>query len=612
MEPAVVPALSDQRRAGSAAVTVAGVGALGALAAATTIIGGWHSSVMQDPEVTAVLKGLTVASYVAVGAYTWWHRPHSRLGPLVAVAGFLYTAAALTASARPLPFAVGRLTTAALVTYFVYLFLCFPRDRLSSAFERRFVLLFAAATSGVWVVVLVLADTLPRSGALSDCMERCPKNPFQAVDGSHTLTQAVNLTANTITALGLLALIVLLVRRADSPAHLRRRAIVPLLYAAIVFSATYAIYSLLSQANAGPNVHLFRILTAAGAIAIPAALLVGQFRGRIFAATNLWRLLETAPGHGLTPVWVEDLLGSSLGDPSFALALWAPERNGYVDALGAPFELPAPSVGRSVTRIDREGRPAIALLHDPLLEDEPEVVDGLGATALMLLENARLVEGLQASRARMVASGERERLRLERNLHDGAQQRLMAIRIKLALAREHVGDAELGAQLDELDSDAAAAVEELRELAHGIYPTVLRERGLAEALKAFVQTTPAPIRIVDRGAGRAASGIEVAVYYCSLEAIQNAVKHAGADSSITVTVGRSGRRIEFEVADNGVGFWPDRHADGMGLVSMRDRIAAVDGELEVDSSPGRGTVVSGSVPVALEPVADSPERELGS
>src|SRR5204863_4207243 len=100
--------------------------------------------------------------------------------------------------------------------------------------------------------------------------------------------------------------------------------------------------------------------------------------------------------------------------------------------------------------------------------------------------------------------------------------------------------------------------------------------------------------------------------YCSLEAIQNAVKHAGPDSSITVTVGRSGRRIEFEVADNGVGFWTDRHADGMGLVSMRDRIAAVDGELEVDSSPGRGTVVSGSVPVALEPVADSPERELGS
>jgi signal transduction histidine kinase len=612
MEPAVVPTFSHHRGTGSSAVTVVGVGVLGGLAAVATIIGGWHSAVVQDPELTAALKGVTVASYVAVGAYTLWRRPRSRLGPLVATAGFVYTAAALTASSQSLPFAVGRLTTAALVTYFVYLFLCFPRDRLSSAFERRFVRLFAVATTGVWIVVLLLADKLPRGGALSDCMQRCPDNPFQAVDGSHAVTQAVNLTANGVTALGLVALMVLLMRRAGSPAHLRRRAIVPLLYAATVFSASFAIYSLLSQANAGPNVHAFRILTAAGAIAVPTALLVGQFRGRIFAATNLWRLLETAPGHGLTPVWVEGLLGSSLGDPSFALALWAPERNGYVDALGAPFELPAPSVARSVTRIDREGTPAIALLHDPLLEDEPEVVEGLGATALMLLENARLVEGLQASRARMAESAERERLRLERNLHDGAQQRLMAIRIKLALAREQVGDGELGAQLDELDSDAAAAVEELRELAHGIYPTVLRERGLAEALKAFAHAVPNPIQIEDRGVGRAASGVEVAVYYCSLEAIQNAVKHSGADSSIAVTVSRSGDRIEFEVSDAGAGFQADRHADGMGLVSMRDRIAAVGGELKVDSSPGRGTVVSGSVPVALEPVAHSPERELGS
>ena len=322
-------------------------------------------------------------------------------------------------------------------------------------------------------------------------------------------------------------------------------------------------------------------------------------------------MLESAESRRLTPGWVEHVLGNSLGDPSFALALWEPELNGYVDARGAPLELPEPSVARSVTRIEHDGRPALALLHDPGLEDEPEIVEGLGTTAVMLLDNARLVEELQASRARIAGSAERERLRLERDLHDGAQQRLMAIQIKLARAGEDA-DGDLGAQLDELAADASAAVEELRELAHGIYPTVLRERGLAEALKAFVQTTPAPIRIVDRGAGRAASGIEVAVYYCSLEAIQNAVKHAGPDSSITVTVGRSGRRIEFEVADNGVGFQPDRHADGMGLVSMRDRIAAVDGELEVDSSPGRGTVVSGSVPVALEPVADSPERELGS
>jgi signal transduction histidine kinase len=309
---------------------------------------------------------------------------------------------------------------------------------------------------------------------------------------------------------------------------------------------------------------------------------------------------------------VESLLGSSLGDPTFALALWSPERNGYVDVHGEPIELPEPSVACHVTRVEREGRPALAFLHDPLLDDEPELVDGLGATALMLVENDRLVEGLRASRARMVESGERERLRLERNLHDGAQQRLMAIRIKLALAREQVGDDELAAQLDELDSDAAAAVEELRELAHGIYPTVLRERGIADAVKAFAHAVVTnPVRISDQGVGRASSGVEVAVYYCSLEAIQNAVKHAGPGAGITVTIARSTGRINFEIADNGVGFDPSAHVEGMGLISMRDRIAAVGGELSVDSSAGRGTTVSGSVPVGLEAVADGPQGELG-
>jgi signal transduction histidine kinase len=612
MEPAVVPALSTERQEGSPALAVIGVGVLGALAAMATIISGWNSSVVADPKITAAVKGVLVACYVAVGAYTWWRRPRSRLGPLVATVGFLYTVTALTASARPLPYSIGRLAVAVLVLYLVYLFLCFPRDRLNTAFEDRFVLVFATVTVGIWAMVLMLAGTLPRGGAFSGCTQNCPSNPFQVVDGSHDLTQAVNLTANGVTALGLAVLVVLLLLKAGSPAHLRRRAVAPLLYAATVFSASFAAYSLLSQVNAHPSLTALRVLTAAGALSVPAALLVGQFRGRIFAATNLWRLLGSSDGRGLTPVRLESLLGSSLGDPSFALALWSPERNGYVDVQGEPIELPEPSVACHVTRVAREGQPALALLHDPLLDDEPELVDGLGATALMLLENERLVEGLRASRARMVESGERERLRLERNLHDGAQQRLMAIRIKLALAREQVGDEGLAAQLDELDSDAAAAVEELRELAHGIYPTVLRERGVADALRAFAAVVVTnPVRIDDRGVGRAPSGVEVAIYYCSLEAIQNAVKHAGPGTGITVTMARSGGLIEFEIADDGVGFDPSAHVEGMGLVSMRDRVAAVGGQLTVNSSAGRGTTVFGSVPVGLEPVADGPEGELG-
>jgi signal transduction histidine kinase len=249
-----------------------------------------------------------------------------------------------------------------------------------------------------------------------------------------------------------------------------------------------------------------------------------------------------------------------------------------------------------VTQIQEDGRPALVLIHDPALADEPEVIEGLGATALLLLENVRLVDQLQASRARIVETAERERVRLERDLHDGAQQRLMAIQIKLALAREAAGDGQLGEQLDELASDASSAVEELRALAHGIYPTVLRERGLGQALKAFARAVPIPVVIADNGVGRATSAVEVAIYYCSLEAIQNAVKHAGPDARVTVTLRSSDGHIDFAVADDGTGFDSEASSDGVGLVNMRDRIAAVGGELLIDSFPGRGTNVTGRVP----------------
>jgi signal transduction histidine kinase len=587
-------ALSPARSShGPALILIGLLGAVSTAAAAWIV---WDSPTIRSPEATAVVKALLVAGYVGVGVYTWWRRPLSRLGPLVATAGFLYALTALAASTDSWRFTLGRLALALLVVYLAYLFLCFPRDRLSSELERRFVVGFAAASVVVWAVVLAFVPTLPHGGAFSDCARDCPKNALQLVDASHSVTRAVNLTANMVTAVALAAVIVLLVRKARSPAHLRRRAVVPLLAAATALLATYAAYSVLTQAGATGHITALRILSGIASLSVPLALLIGQFRGRIFAATNLWQVLVNVGTRRLTPRWVEEILGTSLGDPNFALGVWEPERRRYVDSHGAPLELPESSPAHSVTQIYQDGQPALALIHDPSLTDEPEIVEGLGATALVLLENARLVEQLSASRARIVESAERERLRLERDLHDGAQQRLMAIQIKLALAREAAGDGQVGEQLDELASDASSAVEELRALAHGIYPTVLRERGLAHALQAFARAAPIPVAIVDNGVGRAASAVEGAVYYCSLEAIQNTVKHGGPEARVTVTLGSAAGRIDFEVADDGAGFDLVAGADGFGLVNMRDRIAAVGGELFIDSLPGRGTRVSGTVP----------------
>ena len=225
------------------------------------------------------------------------------------------------------------------------------------------------------------------------------------------------------------------------------------------------------------------------------------------------------------------------------------------------------------------------------------MLDGLTDTSLLLLENARLVEELQASRARIVSAEERERLRLERDLHDGAQQRLMAIQIKLALVRDLPGSDELAERLDEISSDATTAIGELRSLAHGIYPTVLRERGLADALDSLGRRTPIAVRVEAGGLGRCPAEVEGAVYFCAAEAMQNAVKHAGAGASMTVRLAREPGRIRFAFDDGGAGFDPSGASDGIGLVSMRDRIGAVGGEVEVSSSPGRGTSIRGFVPV---------------
>jgi signal transduction histidine kinase len=209
-------------------------------------------------------------------------------------------------------------------------------------------------------------------------------------------------------------------------------------------------------------------------------------------------------------------------------------------------------------------------------------------------EAAKLVEELRASRARIVAAAERERLQLERDLHDGAQQRLMAVQIKLGLLRERIEELGFGAELDEIAGDASAAVADLRALAHGIYPTVLRERGLGDALRALARASPHAVEVIDDGIGRCASVVETAIYFCAAEAIRNAEPAA----RVAVTLERCGDDALFAVADDGAGFDPAMTSPGGGLVAMRDRIAAVGGDVEIVSAPGSGTAVRGRAPAS--------------
>jgi signal transduction histidine kinase len=226
-----------------------------------------------------------------------------------------------------------------------------------------------------------------------------------------------------------------------------------------------------------------------------------------------------------------------------------------------------------------------------------------GLVLLLALENAKLTAAwadalrqLADARERVIQAGDLARQRLERDLHDGAQQRLTAIQVKLALAQEAAEGQDLARQLELIGLDAAKAVDELRALARGIYPAVLRDNGLGDALRSVAREAPIPIDVIDERIGRCAEPVENAIYFCALEAVQNAIKHAGTDASVALRISRDGRLLRFEFADDGVGLDTARLGNGIGMTSMRDRIGAVGGELEVISSPGRGTTVRGTVP----------------
>jgi len=217
-------------------------------------------------------------------------------------------------------------------------------------------------------------------------------------------------------------------------------------------------------------------------------------------------------------------------------------------------------------------------------------------------EVRRQADELRASRARIVAASDAARRQIERNLHDGAQQHLVALAVNLRLARQ-IAESDLGVakeMLEQLGHDLQDAVAELRSLAHGIYPPLLIDRGLPEALSAAGARSALPTTVVADGIGRYSPELEAAVYFCCLEAMQNAGKHAGEGSTMTVRVWDDAGALMFEVADDGAGFDPaERRAPGAGFVNMGDRVGAIGGTFGVQSAPGMGTRVSGRVPVPV-------------
>jgi signal transduction histidine kinase len=293
-------------------------------------------------------------------------------------------------------------------------------------------------------------------------------------------------------------------------------------------------------------------------------------------------------------------------------ASWPAGATGPTTLSLAGDELPPMSEVAEAVPVRYQGELLGALAvskRQPVTAAESRLLGDLSREAGIVLKNTRLtaelvqrLDELQASRQRLVTAQDTERRRLERNLHDGAQQNLVALKLKIALMKNLAAQdpQRTQATLDDLTRDANEAIETLRELARGLYPPILAQDGLLAAVEAQARRTPVPVEVSGGPIPRYSQETEAGVYFCVLEALQNVVKHANATKAAVNIQQRDGRLI-FSVTDDGRGLDPERARSGSGMQNIRDRVEVLGGELRVESSPGAGTRVTGSIPVAQRP-----------
>jgi signal transduction histidine kinase len=521
--------------------------------------------------------GLLVGwSFIGTGLFAWWRRPGNRTGLIMAAAGFAWLATGASASDDDLVYTIGELLDGLFPAILGHLLVAFPTGRLQTRAERLVVF-------GAYFAVTVLQ--------VPSLLFEEPGEPrnLLIVEADQPLSDALDAMQFAV-AVGLIAASWTIIVRRER-ARPRDRAWRPVLWTGGLAVAGFVLAKGFDAAGSPSDA--LDVLSQALVATVPFGFLVGLLRSRLAqgqAVTELIERVGQAPGEGE----LRAALADALGDPSVALAYWLPESERYVDALGHPVTV----AGTGWTEVEVGGRRVAAIAHDPALDDEPQLVRAASAAAALALENQRLeadlrarIEELRTSRARLVEAGDTARRRLERDLHDGAQSRLVAVMLKLRLAQMKVeGSSEAAELLDEAGADLRASLEELRELARGIHPAILTDRGLAAALQALAERAPVPVSLSVAEVPRA---VEAAIYFVVSEGLTNVAKYAGA-SSAAVTVRREATAVSVEIADDGVG--GADMAAGSGLRGLSDRVGALDGRVWVESPPGEGTTLRAEIP----------------
>jgi signal transduction histidine kinase len=572
-----------------------------------------------------LLQLLIVGVPIAVGLYALRAPVNRSFGIAMLGIGFAWSLTALTESPLSVPHTIGRLSTWLIFPCVVYLLLTFPHGRIERGLDRAVFVGVVGVMLFLFYGTAPLVEAFPPKTLWSTCTTDCPANALFVLDAQPAFLTEVVLVREWLVELLWLGLFYSMFRRWRAASSLQRRAIGPAFIAGTLLGVFHYAHITTRQLGAPADtvIALSEIWTFC-IVAVCAAFLFGLVWRRMLLARALARL-GVALRASDNRAHMRDALATALGDSTMQLLFRSSGSSAWRDAGGRGVRWPEePAPNRALTTVDTgDGRNDVTMIHDVALLDDRELLDGVSGMVAAGWRHERLkddlgraMSDLDDSRRRIAEAADRERVRIERDLHDGAQQRLVALRVRLGLAEELLTtDPGAGVkEVHELGFEAERALEELRSLAHGVYPSLLTDSGLLEALRSVGAQAPVPVHVVANGVTRHPIEIESAVYFTCVESLQNAVKHASGATGIWITLGQTRDSLRFEVRDDGPGFTLADH--GRGLRNMRDRIEAIGGNFTLDSEPGRGTRVVGVVPLSsIRPlhlsVEARPERSPG-
>ena len=549
----------------------------------------------------ALLPRLLIAlSYPIAGLWAVRRAETERYGVLLIAGGIVGTLGMLNGSADDAFYTLGRLCVVVAEAVIVILILAYPSGRIPGRRDRALVAGVVATVALLWLPELLVSKQIGAAGSLVRCGTGCPANAFLVTDQPRLGRVLAGLALLGFLAV-MVGLMVSLVHRYRGASPARRRGLVVVTAASALYAASFALFAVFKVA--APNAVVTSIaswMTTLTGAAVPLAVMLAAVRERLFANQVLLLLLRGLDSARDAREFLQ-AVRDAVDDPRLLVATGEPA-GALVDVTGAAVD-PEAIHGRAVTVIE-QGEPPLVMVHDPALEDDPPLFSAIGNAVAVAYDQTRqrdrvrdLLNDVRESRARVALARDIERRRIERDLHDGAQQRLVAMRVRLGLARGQVpADSPAAQLLDVFDSELTDAISELRNLARGIYPPVLQSDGLSEALEAAARQAPLPARVTATEVGRYSAALEAAVYFSCLEALQNAGKHAGSGARVDIRLRESDGTLHASIHDDGCGFDPRTVQLSSGLLNIRDRIESIGGAIDIASAPGRGTTVSLAVP----------------